>query len=188
MNSCSTSELIWSSGGEQPQPLPWLSLTCSSGASNHNTFSFCFLSSCSWLQHWGSSCSQEGEVGHIFLVRLWNLSVHHRHLKWVRCSRGFIFIFAAACATHPGSVRYTPRLWAGSGLTDAPSLEQIKRGRFELDRTRGQLLGFWGLWDVLFALVQTKGEGPSLNKRDMPAQKQMRHLSWSGLITVKQEN
>lgn len=102
--------------------------------SNHNTSSFCLPSSSSWAQSWESSCSQEGEMGHIFLICLRNLSVHHRHLKWVRRSRG-IFCSIAACATH--------RLWAGSGLTDAPSLGKIKKACIDLDRTHSA--EFWWL-------------------------------------------
>lgn len=89
----------------------------------------------SWARSWASSCSQEREMGHIFLICLCNLSVHHRHLKWVRRSQG-IFCSITAWATRP------TRLWAGSGLTDAPSLGKIKKGCIDLDRTQGRSVEF----------------------------------------------
>lgn len=133
--------------------------------SNHNTSSFCLPSSSSWAQSWESSCSQEGEMGHILLICLCNLSVHHRHLKWVRCSRGILLQHRRVC--------YTPRRWAGSGLTDAPSLGKIKKKCIDLIRTWSPLVGFW------------KGDRQSLTERDTWMHKRMRYLSWSRSITVE---
>lgn len=133
-----------------------------SSVSDYNVSSFSFpSSSSSSAQTWESSCSQEGEMGHIFLICLCNLS-----LKWVRR-----FPSIPVCA--PGATS----LWAGLGRADAPSLGKIREGRIDLYQAQRPSVEFWWPCERHPFLWFRRGGG-----RQNVTHKQMCFLSWWGLI------